>query len=475
MVTTADVISAPIGHVIAPAGCGKTQLIADCLAHISDRPVLVLTHTTAGVAALRSRLKSAAIPSSHFRLNTIAGWALSMISMFPERAGYFQDPLAPPAYTDVQAAIGRLCVSREIHAEIKATYQRVMVDEYQDCSETQHQIVSGLAQAIPTVVFGDPMQAIFGFNANDPLPDWDSIVTAAFPLLGELTTPWRWDNAGVPALGQWLLAARVALIAGQSIDLRSCPAHIHWQQITGNPQTDLTAQVDAQYAILRANPGESLLIVGDSIQTASRHQYAKRAIGVSVVEPVDYRDIIGSVEVMEGSAGPALLQHCINFLVAVMTNVYGDNLLTRIQSIMAGRNRTEATRPELAAIALHNNGQYREAINFLRAMEADRERRVYRWSAYNLMLEALDMADSGTFELGEAAAQLREKRRHAGRSIPNKAVGSTLLLKGLEADHVLLLDADFPGRSRMTKEHLYVALSRGAKSVTVFSRNPVLP
>ena len=69
----------------------------------------------------------------------------------------------------------------------------------------------------------------------------------------------------------------------------------------------------------------------------------------------------------------------------------------------------------------------------------------------------------GSIEMDEAAAQLREKRRHAGRSIPNKAVGSTLLLKGLEADHVLLLDADNQGNSRMTKEHLYVALSRGRR------------
>jgi DNA helicase-2/ATP-dependent DNA helicase PcrA len=108
-------------------------------------------------------------------------------------------------------------------------------------------------------------------------------------------------------------------------------------------------------------------------------------------------------------------------------------------------------------------------------MESDPNRRVYRWSAFNLMLQALDFAASGSVELNEAIAQLREKRRHAGRTIPDKAVGSTLLLKGLEADHVLLLDADTPGNSRMTKEHLYVALSRGAKSVTVFSRNPILP
>jgi hypothetical protein len=475
MVTKADVIAARIGHVVAPAGCGKTQLIADSLAVVSDQPVLILTHTTAGVAVLRNRLKAAQIPSCRYRLNTIAGWALSMISMFPERAGYQQDPLAPPAYTAVQTAIGRLCASGDIQSEIQATYQRLMVDEYQDCSQTQHQIIFGLAQSIPTVVFGDPLQAVFGFNANDPLPDWNATVASNYPLLGELTTPWRWNNADAPELGKWLLAVRAALIAGQSIDLRSCPGHIHWQQLTGVPQSDLKMQVAAQYAVSRSNPNESLLIIGDSINTSSRHQYAKRAFGVGVVEPVDYRDVITSANAMTGSSGPNLLQQCIAFLKTVMTNVSGDNLQARVQTIMDGRNRTPPTPQESGAIMLSNNGGHREAMSFLQFMEADPNRRVYRWSAYKLMLEAFDLAASSSVELNEAAAQLREQRRHSGRSIPNKAVGSTLLLKGLEADHTLLLDADNPGRSRMTKEHLYVALSRGAKSVTVFSRNPTLP
>jgi hypothetical protein len=36
------------------------------------------------------------------------------------------------------------------------------------------------------------------------------------------------------------------------------------------------------------------------------------------------------------------------------------------------------------------------------------------------------------------------------------------------------LDADRPGNV-MSRQHLYVALSRGARSVHVFSRNPILP
>lgn len=47
-----DLLSVDRGSVTAPAGCGKTQLIADNLAqHRDPKPVLVLTHTNAGAAA----------------------------------------------------------------------------------------------------------------------------------------------------------------------------------------------------------------------------------------------------------------------------------------------------------------------------------------------------------------------------------------------------------------------------------------
>lgn len=474
MVDVNAVLGARRGHVIAPAGCGKTELIANSVAQPTDKPTLILTHTTAGVAALRMRLKKGGIPTSHYRLNTIAGWALNLISMFPERAGYTHDPVNAPNYPRVQTAIGALCGSGNIHSEIRATYSRLLVDEYQDCSTSHHSIVSGICNAIPTVVFADPMQAIFNFG-NDPLANWNTQVVPVFPEIGRLATPWRWNNADAGDLGQWLLAVREALAQGHQIDLRTCPARVTWYQLSADANANIAAQIAVQYEIARRCPGDAILTIGDSIQAASRHNYASRVQGVSVVEPVDFRDVINSADQMDGRTGPELLQSCLGFLVNVMTNVYGDRLQTRIQSILANRNRTPPTAPELAAIALYQGGRYNEAVAFLSAMATDPDRRVYRNSAFNIMVEALRTAGANPApDLNETIAGLREQRRHSGRVIPTKAVGSTLLLKGLEADHVLILDADRPGNS-MSKEHLYVALTRGAKSVHVFSRNYILP
>jgi hypothetical protein len=68
-----------------------------------------------------------------------------------------------------------------------------------------------------------------------------------------------------------------------------------------------------------------------------------------------------------------------------------------------------------------------------------------------------------------AAIQARERNRHLGRPLGRRAVGSTLLLKGLEADVAVILEPE-----RMTAQHLYVALTRGARRVVVCSATPLL-
>lgn len=57
-----------------------------------------------------------------------------------------------------------------------------------------------------------------------------------------------------------------------------------------------------------------------------------------------------------------------------------------------------------------------------------------------------------------AARQMRERNRHLGRPLGRRAGESTLLLKGLEADVAVILELE-----RMTAQHAYVALMRGAR------------
>ena len=60
-----EFVSKPKSLLIAPAGYGKTHTIAECLKYTGGTQ-LVLTHTHAGVASLKEKIKkSGKVPTKH--------------------------------------------------------------------------------------------------------------------------------------------------------------------------------------------------------------------------------------------------------------------------------------------------------------------------------------------------------------------------------------------------------------------------
>ena len=267
------------GLVIAPAGCGKTQLIANALRdHNSKKPILVLTHTNSGVAALKGRLKRAGVNPASYRVTTIDAFAIRMISTFPLRAGHDPDIIdgARPNYPAIRDATSSLLEAGHISDVIAANYARLLVDEYQDCSVRQHAIVLQTSATLPTCVVGDPIQAIFGFG-DDALADWDEDVCKSFPLAGELSRPWRWINAGAEELGEWLLEVRRKLLAGEPIDLTRAPTAVTWIKLDGS-RNDHARLLEAG----RTNPPDdtgSVLIIGKSTSPPSQQRFAESDTG----------------------------------------------------------------------------------------------------------------------------------------------------------------------------------------------------
>ncbi len=460
-----QILSSRRGAVVAPAGCGKTQLIVGAISVSTDKPVLVLTHTTAGVAALKHRLGN--VSARCYRVSTIAGWALSLAKMFPGITGYSAPETGPPNYSVLQQSVAALLGCGALHDVLKASYSRVLVDEYQDCDMRQHNIVCALTNSLPVVIFGDPMQSIFDFSG--PMPNWSESVLKFFPVVAELDVPWRWNNAGAPDLGAWILAARCTLLAGQQIDLASCPDRVTWVPASADPRENLQNQVDAQYRLRQSmGEGDRLLVIGSSTDASSRHNFARNVRGLEVVEPVDLQDVVGSCRRIEQLAGVELLVEISEIASQFMTGVEKASLRTRANSIALGRNRTPATPVENAAVNVMLNGGLQSVQKLLDLLSTKEGVRVYRRDSFYALCEALQLAiTSNDVSLLGAAATVRERRRHRGdRRIPLRAIGSTLLLKGLEAEHVVILDA-----SQLNAHNLYVALSRGSKSVTVFSNS----
>ncbi len=462
-----DIFQTRLGSVTAPAGCGKTQLIADALSqHTDNKPVLVLTHTNAGVAALRARLQRGGVPNSAYRASTIDGFAIRLASKFPLRTGLDARvlELANPNtdYPVVRGAIQGLLQAGHISDPITSTYSRLLVDEYQDCNTTQHAIICSIAQTLPTCILGDPMQAIFGFR--DPLVHWEREAQTAFPPIGALQTPWRWRLAGMDALGAWLLQARASLEAGQPVNLRGAPEGVQWIQLTQGMEVQqrlVAARIEAP------NRDGRVLIIGDSINVNGRHQLTMQTPGATSVEAVDLKDLVNFARQFD-LASPNALRQIADFATSLMTGVGAANLLTRVKTIRGGRARTPATPAEAAAVAFLEAPCHTTAIDVLQSLADQRGARVYRPELLHCCISALRAAGGEVGFIG-AAIQARERNRHLSRPLGRRAVGSTLLLKGLETDVVVILEPE-----RMTAQHLYVALTRGARQVVVCSSTPLL-
>jgi DNA helicase-2/ATP-dependent DNA helicase PcrA len=458
----------PRGTVTAPAGCGKTQLIADTLTTLDEsHPALILTHTNSGVAALKSRLQRANVPSKRCVVQTIDGFALGLVSAFPARSHVQAGVLAlrnpRDDYPAIRAAAHRLIGEGHLDGIIPANFGRLIVDEYQDCDLTQHAIIDALANLVPTSVLGDPMQAIFDFAGA--VVDWNAHVLERFPSLGELETPWRWNNARKPDLGTWVLQARRTLLAGGSVDLRLAPPQVQWIDLTSGDANTLRRQASMTRPPTRDG---TVLIIGDSMRAADRHMMASVTPGATTVEPVDLRDLT----TFAATFNPRAVNACAalaNFAGSVMTNVGAAQVPGRIESLRARRARNPATPAEQALLDMAGDLGMEMAAMALHELSEQAGTRIYRPQVLRSAIAALRTAARGLRSLADAAIDEREKFRHVGRVPMARSIGSTLLLKGLEADVVVILHPE-----RMNARHLYVALSRGAHEIVVCSETPVL-
>lgn len=467
------VLTSDRGLVVAPAGCGKTHLITEALNVEAEKPYLVLTHTTAGVTALKKRLKRLGVPSKNYVVSTIDGWALRIANMFPASCNILTTPEnSNEFYPELRSKVNAYISAGNLSTIIKSSYSRLLVDEYQDCNVHQHALICSLSEILPTIVFGDPMQCIFNFKGQI-MPSWNTDVVTNFPIIAELTTPWRWINAGAPELGRWILNCRDLLLRGQSIDLLSCPNHVYWRQLSTNVQTNTSNQVHAQYQIRATNNVEdSLLVIGDPKNASSRHNFASSSRGVDVVEPVDLKDVTAIAGYMDNLSGFALADKILSSVASMMTGVGYANIKSRMPAIIKGSNRTPATDIELAVKSVIEFNSRDAISNLLNILENSTNTRIFRRGAFSALKNSILLSISEPSKtIKQAAEVIREQRRHQGdQRIPLRAIGSTLLLKGLESDHTLILDA-----GAMTPQNLYVALSRGAKSVTIFSNTNIVP
>jgi DNA helicase-2/ATP-dependent DNA helicase PcrA len=309
------------------------------------------------------------------------------------------------------------------------------------------------------------MQAIFGWQGNE-LADWEKQVCTYFPVAGELNVPWRWRNAGTEAFSHWLLHLRKLLINGTPIDLRDTPREVAWIQLDGTD--DRSFQLRACQTKAPTADG-NVLIIGKSTSPSSQQEFASQTPGAVTVEAVDLKDLVNLAKDFDFQAADAL-EKVVTFAASVMTNVGGPDLIRRVAVLQRGTERRAASEVERAALRFVAERSPRNMVDLLVEIGKDAGVRTYRPAVVRACIKALQSCDGKTGNtFYNAAVRAREQNRLLGRPLPRRAVGSTLLLKGLEADVAVVLNA-----SELDARNFYVAATRGSRQLVVCSPQPIL-
>jgi DNA helicase-2/ATP-dependent DNA helicase PcrA len=460
------------GYVIAPAGFGKTHLIAMAVRASGGRQ-LILTHTFAGVNSIKTKMADLGVRASQFQVDTIASWALRLCVAYPKASGWKIENPTSKQWNKLYECCSRLLGKKFIREAVSSSYIGLYVDEYQDCSDVQHDLVCNLAEFLPSRLLGDPLQAIFDFDDGKPV-DWEASVYPKFDCLGQLEVPWRWVKAKSPELGEWLKHVRRKIELGQKIDLL---AQLPPSVIRAHTQPEYLAA--KQYTALcgMLNHDESVIALhgGDSQSKNKTHLLAKTMAGrFSSIEEIEGKDLHSFIKklVAANTAQTGFLL-VVKFAMKCLTGV--PNALT------AGTRRGEVTklrRTTKYPLVLQAANDYLTDPSsshlkaFFETLKSNPETSAYRRDLLYRFLNVLKIhLDGQATTLVEAGILYQREMRHSGRPINHrKLIGTTLLVKGLEYDHAVILDAD-----SLDAKDLYVAMTRGAKSLTIIGTGRHLP
>lgn len=448
--------------LVAPAGCGKTHLIAVAVGHLgAGARALVLTHTHAGVDALRRRMRLLGTAGSA-HVETIAGWALRYATAFPSLSGVADlMPDNSEAWIGVYKGACRVLANPHVARTVQLSYTDVFIDEYQDCTVQQHALACSLSRLLPCRVLGDPLQAIFRFGTNEVVP-WDE-VERAFPPLAEMVTPWRWVSTN-RNLGVWLLGLRELLRTGGAIDLRTAPDGVRWVE-----QSDQQTQTRLCHRI-RGLGGTAVAISRWPSQCNALASRLRRAF--LVIDPIDCGDLYEAADRIGESEGADRADALVGFAGKCMTKAVPE-MRSILRGIRSGRARTTQYRhpdQQRALLLAVDEPSAENTVAALYSLARLQGAVVYRKEPLQAMKRALHEYESGDYEsLREAAWHCQERARRTGRRPEQRIVGRTVLVKGLEFDHSILFEAH-----EMDAENLYVALTRASRTITVVAPEQVL-
>lgn len=449
--------------IIAPAGHGKTEMIVDIVKYGEGRQLL-LTHTNAGVDALKSRLNKKEIPKDKYVVTTIAAFCIKWCMSYENTANIDKSlsPLnggneAQLYYNQIYTGAKKIFDTSWAKAVLGETYTGVIVDEYQDCIQEQHDIILSINQCLPVRVLGDPMQGIFSFAGQ--IVDWKNI---EYKIIDVETKPWRWQKTN-PALGEYLMTVRNSLLP--SLDGQQCSLKIEAQ----NESIEVISpdSFDAYKLLKKLQTYSSVVYI--TKWPRQQLNFCVRMPGVfQFDEKQDCDELFRYAQLFDEQAGAELALSVISFASECSTKVKSElsSYIKRLQSnsfdfsriknnidfgnILEGMARCEKTDWILDILKwIYSNSVFKK----------------YRKELFLEMTRSVKYANEYGISIIEATNHIRNDLELKKRYLDFKFLSSrTLLSKGLEFDCVII-----DMTTQLSAKDFYVAMTRAMKKIYIIS------
>lgn len=474
--------------VEAPAGCGKTYQAADLALRLTHqlRPgqeILLLTHTNAAVRELQHK---AARRRRRVHAATLDAFALQLAAPYATNLG-LQVPLrvAHPdgvAFKDLARAAARLLrKAPRVAAAIAGHYPVVILDEHQDARLVQHEMARLLADASTNPhparlrIFGDPCQAIYGFEDDEAMADWHDIVGDA-DFAGEMTTPHRWKAN--PQLGRWMLTARRALFSNRPLPLDSAPSDVQVQWLDEldelpNPQRSqpVRAVIGPLHRALNDKDGSVAVLADTNAYVRGLRRAASRRLAIQ--EGSDVELASQALEQASDRAGePQPMAHALLDLLRETATGFTAQAYDQVaRRLTTGKVDLRRQRKYLTFLQLFEP-LYDQPTLVVWCQTAGQILRhpppeVYIDLPANFrVLASLRPPPDEDPQLSLQAAL--QQRRHT-YSVPTRCASTIHKAKGQQYDHVIIpycTARRFPD-TRRARRLLYVAITRAQQSLTL--------
>ncbi|HUA78600.1 MAG TPA: ATP-dependent helicase [Acetobacteraceae bacterium] len=469
--------AAPIVMIEAAGGCGKTTKAAkyarEAAERLSSGKVLLLSHTHAACGEFQR--KCAAL-GRKIDVETCDSFCLKAIGAYPRPLG-----LPSPIESHLGRAEGGIAFSAlsEKAAElfrrapivaraVAAHYPVIVLDEHQDAGIHQHETIRLLREIgdAHLRIFGDPMQAIHPANDKGYV-DWDAAWATADDK-GKLEEPHRWANA--PDLGEWIMASRAALKAGNPVSLRDAPACVSAVSRNGLAGRERFRDVPTAsrevHGFLSGAQDSAAILAFLGNMAKSTAQVGNWRAPLNEGAQLDELDLL--IQAMEAHTGnpQALAGAFLNFLTAIgvgLTTDMSDGLRGRLSAAI---NRDRAGRNQIAWLdclePIYASPDHRGMAVAMRvARDTPPAGYAIRLGDHAWALGAFDRIDDPR-AFRNTLGRIRRRRKW-----PRQMVSTIHKAKGLDFNHVLLCPVDrhqYPD-DVLGARLLYVALSRAKQSI----------